>query len=151
MGLDLILYKKTKSLDAMSMEEELESELAYGRKTWAIAHFFMCRCLSVVDDCKYIVTKQDWDEFIDSLERLNDKNFRKKIEDYIEYGIDEEGVTEKEELEIEEWLDGALNNDLPYTLGLDWELDAVLTWFDADSEVQKAFEENITVELIASY
>ena len=40
MGLDLVLYKKAKPIVEMSIEEELDSELAYGRKTWAIADFF---------------------------------------------------------------------------------------------------------------
>lgn len=44
MGLDLGLYKRTKPIAEMPIEEEFDNELAYGRKTWAIADFFTRRC-----------------------------------------------------------------------------------------------------------
>ena len=54
--------------------------------------------------------------------------------------------------ELEHWLDTALENDDGYTLGLDWELSAVLRWFDADLEVQEVFNNNDEeVRLIVSY
>lgn len=165
MGLDLILYKKNKNqnIEDMSMEEELDSELAYGRKTWAIADFFRRRCKAVDSEgWEYVVTKKDWDAFIKSLERLNDISFREKVDNYIDaackYYYDEENKDEAEEIimssynELESWLDTALENDSGYTLGLDWELSAVLRWFDTDSEVQEVFNNNdAEVRLIVSY
>lgn len=155
MGLDLILYKRDNSLVKMTIEEELQAELAYGRKTWAIAHFFTARCECLDEDFAFKVTKQDWDEFMDSLRELNDPDFREKVEDLIDYEnvpvdyYDEEH--EKIYEELENWLDCALNNDSYYQLGLTWELAAVLRWFDADSEVQEAFKEGCEVILIQSY
>lgn len=162
MGLDLILYKRTKPTIEMSLEEELDNELAYGRKTWTIADFFTSRCKAVDPDNNYefIVTKQDWDEFIDSLDKLNDPVFRERVENFIDLStnwnmdkVDDETFKSftKDEYDLEAWLDSALNNDSPYQLGLDWELVAVLDWFDADSQVQKAFEDGIDVRLIQSY
>lgn len=163
MGLDLILYKKdkNKNIEDMSMEEELDSELAYGRKTWAIANFFRRRC-KTVDRWEYVVTKRDWDAFIKNLDDLNNPSFRDKIENYINvihnYECNELKLTlEKVEdimssyNELESWLDMALENDNGYTLGLDWELQAVLCWFDANEEIQQAFKDGIDVRLIVSY
>lgn len=152
MGLDLILYKYTK--DNMALEEELDAELAYGRKTWSIADFFRERCKCLDWDWYYQVTKADWDEFIDSLEKLNDPAFRQKVEDFIElYDTTEVWNDKLEKLynELEEWYSGAVNNDTGYQLGFDWELRAVLDWFDANEEVQQAFKDGIDVRLIVSY
>lgn len=162
MGLDLILYKRTKPAVEMSLEEELDSELAYGRKTWAIADFFTSRCEAVYPDSdfEFIVTKQDWDEFMDSLDKLNDPIFRERVENFVALSfdwdigeVDDETAKNfaKDEYDLEAWLDGALNNDSPYQLGLDWELNAVLSWFDADPIVQKAFKDGIDVRLMQSY
>jgi len=166
MGLDLILYKKNKNqnIEDMSMEEELDSELAYGRKTWAIADFFRRRCKAVDSGgWEYVVTKKDWDAFIKNLDDLNNPSFRDKVDNYINavhnYECNELKLTlEKVEdimssyNELESWLDTALENDNSYTLGLDWELHAVLRWFDADSEVQEVFSnEDEEVRLIVSY
>ena len=152
MGLDLILYKHTK--DDMTLEEELDSELAYGRKTWSIAVFFRARCQCLDWDWYYRVTKADWDEFIDSLEKLNDPAFRQKVEDFIElYDTTEVWDEKLDKLynELEEWYDRAVNNGIGYQLGFGWELRAVLNWFDANEEVQQAFKDGIDVRLIVSY
>ena len=154
MGLDLILYKHIK--DNMTWEEEQAAELAYGRKTWSIAEFFQRRCESLEGDWYYKVRETDWNEFIDSLDKLNKPEFRKSVEKYIKRyeNIDEDELDEdlwKEYDAIEEWYDGAVDNDSGYTLGFDWELRAVLNWFDADAEVHKAFADGEDIRLIVSY
>ena len=149
MGLDLILYRKNKKLKDMSLEEELDSELAYGRKTWAIAGFFTSRCKMLEDDWLFEVTKADWDAFMEAIDKLNDPNFREKVELFVFLKDNSEHMETYEELE--EWLDGALGNDSVYQLGLEWELAALLRWFDADSEVQQAFKDGAPVELVQSY
>jgi hypothetical protein len=157
MGLDLILYKKNKNqnIEDMSMEEELDSELAYGRKTWAIADFFRRRCTPIYEDCEYIVAEQDWHEFIDSLEELADVEFRDRLNFFLEMEYDEnvdDELYKKEYIYFEKWLDISLDNDAPYTLGLEWELAAVMRWYDADDEVQEAFDnDDEEVRLIVSY
>ena len=149
MGLDLILYRKNKKLQEMSLEEELDSELAYGRKTWAIAGFFTRRCKVLQDDWLFEVTKADWDSFMKAIDKLNDPNFREKVEFFV---FLKDGSTHMEVYkELEKWLNHALDNDNPYQLGLEWELAALLRWFDADSEVQQAFKDGAPVELVQSY
>ena len=152
MGLDLVLYKKNKPMVEMSIEEELDNELAYGRKTWVIADFFAQRCTALEGDYVYSVTEKDWDAFMKALDKLNDTSFRLLVEVYVDshfrdFGVLDEIVGEK----LEDWLDKALDNDGPYQLGLDWELAAVLRWFDADKEVRKAFRDGYKVELLVSY
>lgn len=152
MGLDLVLYKKTKPLAEMSVEEELDSELAYGRKTWAIADFFARRCTVLHDDFLYDVTEEDWNAFMKALDMLNNSDFRHIVEMYVDGSFnDDEALEDKVGEELEDWLDKALDNDCHYQLGLDWELAAVLRWFDADEEVRKAFKEDYAVELLKSY
>ena len=159
MGLDLVLVKRLKNYDrySMSIEEEFDSELAYGRKTWAIADFFSKRCEAIEGDYLYKVKEEEWREFIDSLERLHDSDFREKVELFCSYGLDWELDTDNEKHywhiynELEDWLDAALGNDVGYQLGLEWELAAVLRWFDADEEVKQAYKDGYEVELIVSY
>lgn len=169
MGLDLILYRKHKDLKDMNLEEELASQLAYGRKTWAIADFFTRRCKMLEDDWLFEITKADWDAFIEALSDLRNPDFVEKIHTLIEYDEVEyirhmnncipqltENILDEDEYynlynELEEWLDRALNHDYGYQLGLEWELAAVLRWFDANPEVQKTFEEGMSVGLIQSY
>lgn len=153
MGLDLILYRKHKNLKDMSLEEELDSQLAYGRKTWAIANFFTRRCKMLEDDWLFEVTKADWDAFIKALSDLRNPDFAEKVSTFVKYRKDALDTDEYCSLydELGDWLDNALGNDNVYQLGLEWELMAVINWFNADSEVQKAFEEGVPVELIQSY
>lgn len=152
MGLDLVLYKKAKPIAEMSIEEELDNELAYGRKTWAIADFFTQRCTALEGDYIYNVTEKDWDAFMEALDKLNDSYFRHVAEMYIDNCFEDNEVLEDTVgKELEDWLDKALDNDCYYQLGLDWELAAVLQWFDADEEVRKAFKDGYVVELLKSY
>ena len=152
MGLDLVLYKKNKPMAEMSIEEELDNELAYGRKTWVIADFFAQRCAVLEEDYVYSVTEKDWGAFMEALVKLNDPSFRLLVEMYVDNcfrGF--EALDEIVEEKLEDWLDKALDNDGPYQLGLDWELAAVLRWFDAGKEVRKAFKDGYRVELLLSY
>ena len=156
MGLDLILYKHTK--DDMTWEEEQAAELAYGRKTWSIAEFFCFLCEPLEGHWYYKVREADWNEFIDSLDKLNESEFRERVEKcisrYKNIDIDEDESDKefwKEYNTIEEWYDGAVNNDSGYTLGFDWELETVLRWFDADENVRQAFKDGADIRLIVSY
>lgn len=159
MGLDLVLYKSNKPFNEMSMEEELESELAYGRKTWAIAEFLYTRSEDVDGGgYEYKVSEEVWDLFIDRLSKLVDPEFREKVEDYLEYDYEymngRKDPDEKYEaiyLELEDWLNDALDYDTGYALGLEWELSAVLRWFDADWEVREAYKNGYEVRLIVSF
>ena len=156
MGLDLILYKNTKPLEEMTLEEEQEVELAYGRKTWAIADFFHRRCEAIEGDWEYRMTKADWDDFMEAVGKLGDPEFRAKAEEIVDYewNVPDEDWDEAHMDvydEVSRWLDTALGVDWGYQLGMAWELAAVIRWYDADAEVQKAFEEGEELILIKSY
>lgn len=155
MGLDLILFKKVKEYDDMSDEEMGINELAYGRKTWSISDFFTDRCECIDPDFEYIVTKDVWDEFIHKLSKLNDSSFRDEIETFLKDEVLDPHYKSENHIraynELEQWLGKALENDDSYTLGLEWELETLLRWFDANDKVLKTFEEGIDVALITSY
>lgn len=145
MGLDLILYKKTKDIEEMSMEEELDSELAYGRKTWALAGFFMN--MTEEDTNSFRITKTDWNTFIDSFEPFfKSEDICNLIREY----SSTEDVTGKIYDLIEYIMNTGFGKYETYTLGADWEARAVLEWYEADREVRDAFEEG-EVWIIASY
>ena len=153
MGLDLILYKKTS--DNMTEEEFEKNELAYGRKTWVIADFFRRRCRSVDNDgYEYFVTEKAWDEFIEAINAIANKAFRHRLEEFIESEdyFFEDDDTPNDYLFFQEWLDMVLENfSSSYYLGLQWELAAVIRWFDANEKVKEAFNEGANVRLIVSY
>lgn len=144
MGLDLVLYT-AKKIDAY----ESERELAYGRKTWAIANFFMDRCEGN-DEYYYIVPEEIWDEFMEHITPyFSNEDFRNLIDNYSPYTV--EAINLQLEDLIEFFLDQALDNNGPYTLGAPWEAKALLRWYEADEEVRKVYENNESVYLCVSY
>ena len=147
MGLDLILYKKTKDIEEMSMEEELDSELAYGRKTWALARFFMNMAEENADEYYFRITKKDWNTFIDSFEPFfKSEDICNLIKEY----SSTEDVTGKVYDLIEYIMNTGFGKYETYTLGAVWEARAALEWYEADKEVRDAFEEG-EVWVIVSY
>lgn len=145
MGLDLMLYKKTKDIEEMSMEEELDSELAYGRKTWALARFFMN--MTGEDTDSFHITKTDWNTFIDSFEPFfKSEDICNLIKEY----SSTEDVTGKIYDLIEYIMNTGFGKYETYTLGAVWEARTVLEWYEADREVKDAFEEG-EVWVTASY
>ena len=140
MGLDLILYKKIKPIREMTFEEEQDAELAYGRKTWSIADFFTRRCKMIEDDWLYEVTKEDWDAFMKAFNRLEDPDFRQGVEALIEFGriaeFGDEGYEEYEKAYkvLMDWFVEAAdyNYKCLFQLGFEWELQALLSWYDAN-------------------
>ena len=162
MGLDLTLYRiDNKPLVKMTFEEMNEAELAYGRKTWAIADFFSHRCEAIQGDIIYRVTEEVWDTFMSAVSDLNDPVFRKHIEDFLalDHKIYEIGDATEEEVstfedeydDMNRWLDGVLETEWGYQLGMTWELYAVVRWYYADDKVKKAFEDGADVILEKSY
>lgn len=143
MGLDLYLYTAKKIDDYDS-----EKELAYGRKTWGIASFFMNRC-NGHNKCLYEVPEEIWDEFMEKITPyFCNKDFRNLIDNYSPYTT--EAVNWQLEDLIEYFLDQVLD-DGPYTLGAPWEAKALLRWYEADEEVRKIYKEDKPVFLCASY
>lgn len=149
MGLDLILEKKVN--DNMTTEEELDNELAYGRKTWAIADFFRDRCEAVDGDWEYILSEDAWNDFIKAVDALGNVSFRTKVESYLNEQEDDDDEYRASYFFLEDWLNMALDSNGYYALDFEWELHAVIRWYDADEEVRKAFNEGADIRLIVSY
>lgn len=145
MGLDLVLYTAKKMYDY-----DNEHELAYGRKTWAIAEFFMNRCPRQADQFVFDVPEYVWDDFMDAITPyLSNKDFYNLIENYSPYNEGE--YNEQIEKVIECFLNEALENNEPYTLGIPWEAKAVLRWYDADKEIRELYEAGKPVFLCVSF
>lgn len=139
MGLDLVLYKRTKDIHDMSIEEELESELAYGRKTWAIANFFM-ENVEITDGSEYNfrISEEDWNTFYKAIEPyFKNDDFRDFVLNYRNWE-DETGDLYNV---IEYTMDRIFNEGSSYYLGADWEAHAVALWYEADAAVREAFKE----------
>ena len=159
MGLDLILYKKIKPIQEMTFEEQQSSQLAYGRKTWSIADFFTRRCKEIEDDYLYEVTKEDWDTFMKTFNRLEDPDFRQGVEAFIKFWLiadsdDEDCEEYKRAYKIlRSWFVETINYNYKYLfpLGFEWELMTLLSWYNANEKVQQAFADGYTVELVQSY
>ena len=152
MGLDLMLYTKTKeqSFDDYKGWEEL----AYGRKTWAISDFFTehCNCEPIDKESElYRVSEEDWSYFIEVVEFYFIKpEVVGIIEKYLndEYFVEDE--FEEDEEKLRKILDTALFGDI-YYLGIFWEAAAVLNWYRADGKVREAFKKGQDVFLERSY
>lgn len=151
MGLDLTLYCKPKSISYNDYDHHIE--LAYGRKTWAISDFFTehCECEVIDDSIIYRVTKEDWDEFIYTVEPfLSYPGFMSLIENY-NNAEDEYGMIESI---FRYFLDETIGCSIfsgGYYLGSAWEARAVVRWYKANKKVQKAFELGLDVFLERSY
>ena len=143
MGLDLGIYTE-KEINGTTVEEEI----CYGRKTWAIAYFFMKRCCNK-EEYVFPVTKKAWDEFISKVKPYaENENFVKMIEEYNEFS--DEASWEIENI-FECFLDEALENDEPYTLGPAWEARVVIDWYEANETIQKLFNDDAPVLMYVSY
>lgn len=139
MGLDLVLYKGAKDIYNMSIEEELESELAYGRKTWAIANFFMENVQTTEgSDYNFRISESDWDLFYRAIEPyFKNDDFRDFI---LNYRSEEDETGDLYEV-IEYTMDRIFHAGGSYHLGADWEARAVALWYEADAAVREAFKE----------
>ena len=156
MGLDLVLYT---AFDAEGREEK--EELAYGRKTWAIADFlrFDEDAIEVDGDWLYKIPKTTWDRFVNAIAPYMENHyFRVMVEDFYKYLWKEEDKEEEWDPSkecvyslIESALDNMFGYDCSYQLGPDWEMAAVIRWWEAREKVNKAYEDNETVWLIVSY
>ena len=152
MGLDLTLYSMNFEYnnDIWRNEEKYEKlqELCYGRKTWAIAEFFMRRCKEI-DECVYEVDEIAWIDFFESVRPVVEN---KELMDILDrWSKNEDDITEEEYSAFEKALDDALVNDDIYSLGVDWEGRAVVRWYEADEKVREAFNNGNTLILSVSF
>lgn len=152
MGLDLSLYAAPAANDININKSDDWIELAYGRKTWFIWHYFKDLKSTVVtkDDQILVVSKEAWKSFIEVLNQN-----RERISDYVAFKEkeEEEEVTFTEariqDIAFQEWYNETFN-DTPY-LGYDWDARAMLQWLDADSEVSKYLDDPSYILLLGAW
>lgn len=136
MGLDLSLVKRS------DYENDVYNNLAYGRKTWAIAYYFMNKSTMLEFDYLYNIPKEVYLEFVNE--------FKGKIWK-MELALNIIDIYERAELYdakiyrlayayIDRIMDKAFDG-ASYTLGMTWEADAVIRWVKAKKAILKAYDE----------
>ena len=157
MGLDLMMYNKreyTKYNDFNKI-----TELAYGRKTWAIESYFASRS-STMEPYEFMfdVPEEAWDEFYATAINLGFEKFKIWIDVISEYeNIADEENDQLEEIymkaytKAEEYLSHLFDGDENYQLGMDWEARAVVSWVEAYPKVKKTYERGDGVIMVASF
>lgn len=152
MGLDLSLYAVSAANDININESDDWIELAYGRKTWFIWHYFkdLKSTIATKDNQILIIPKEAWKSFIEILNQN-----RERISDYVAFKEkeEEEEVTFTEariqDMAFQEWYNKTFN-DTPY-LGYDWDAHAMLRWLDADSKVSKYLDDPSYILLLGAW
>lgn len=131
MGLDLTL-----ELRKENGTWENDIEVAYGRKTWAIAETLRDMGDAMDDDdYAYKIPLEKWNEFISRIEPHVTKLGR-LVDQFDEEHYD--CAMQKVQDDIENILDKIFYDyDDSYYLGADWEARALLRWYDANTEIQK--------------
>ena len=81
MGLDLMMYNKREY-----MEYNKITELAYGRKTWAIESYFASRSYPIISkEYVFDVPEEAWDEFYTTAINLGFEKFKIWVDVIYEY------------------------------------------------------------------
>ena len=150
MGLDLMLYRiskeieRTPSFSYWSAGNE-DDELAYGRKTWGIYHYFHKRCEEVGYEV-YKVTPEAWQDFMDYFEDWDIPRIMKILDDAWQLGNKYDWSAADADYMVD-FVDGMGEGQLGY----EWDAQAMLNWRDADKEVRDAFANGDEVVMLASY
>jgi hypothetical protein len=149
MGLDLILENRNKK----HYGNDDWHELAYGRKTWVIANFFRDRNEAIDGDWVYHVTRKSWDEFVATIHPYATNaeflNAVARVTDY-EWDHNKPYPSDEDDTLIRTAIE-SLNDDSWTQLGDSWEINAILNWYNANYEVQEAFNRGDEIRLIVSY
>lgn len=155
MGLDLMMYNKREY-----MEYNKITELAYGRKTWAIESYFASRSyLLIQKEYVFDVPEVAWDEFYTTAINLGFEKFKIWVDVISEYEHICEN-TEDDQLEeiymkaytkAEEYMSHLFDGEANYQLGMDWEAKAVVNWVESYPKVKETYERGDGVIMVASF
>ena len=155
MGLDLMMYNKREY-----MEYNKITELAYGRKTWAIESYFASRSyLLIPKEYVFDVPEVAWDEFYTTAINLGFEKFKIWVDVISEYEHICEN-TEDDQLEeiymkaytkAEEYMSHLFDGEANYQLGMDWEAKAVANWVESYPKVKGTYERGDGVIMVASF
>lgn len=155
MGLDLMMYNKREY-----MEYNKITELAYGRKTWAIESYFASRSyLLIPKEYVFDVPEVAWDEFYITAINLGFEKFKIWVDVISEYEHICEN-TEDDQLEeiymkaytkAEEYMSHLFGSAANYQLGMAWEAKAVINWVESYPKVKETYERGDGVIMVASF
>ena len=158
MGLDLMMYNKREY-----MEYNEITELAYGRKTWAIESYFASRShLLILKGYVFEVPEAAWDEFYTTAINLGFEKFKIWVDVISEYehiceNTDNEEDYQLEEIymkaytKAEEYMSHLFGSEENYQLGMDWEARAVVRWVESYPKVKETYERGDGVIMVASF
>ena len=158
MGLDLMMYNEREYMKCNKI-----TELAYGRKTWAIETYFASRSyLLIPREYIYEVPKVAWDEFYTTAINLGFEKFKIWVDVISEYehiceNTEDEENDQLEEIymkaytKAEEYMSHLFGSAANYQLGMAWEARAVVSWVEAYPEVKKTYERGDGVIMVASF
>ena len=157
MGLDLMMYNKreyTKYNDFNKI-----TELAYGRKTWAIESYFATRSYPIIQkEYVFDVPEAAWDEFYATAINLGFEKFKIWIDVISEYeNIADEETDQLEEIymkaytKAEEYMSHLFDGEANYQLGMAWEAKAVVNWVESYPKVKETYERGDGVIMVASF
>ena len=158
MGLDLMMYNEREYMKCNKI-----TELAYGRKTWAIETYFASRSyLLIPREYVYEVPKEAWDEFYATAINLGFEKFKIWVDVISEYEPicenteDEEndqleGIYMKAYTKTEEYMSHLFGSAANYQLGMSWEARAEVKWVEAYPKVNEAYERGDGVVMVSSF
>ena len=163
MGLDLIMYNKREYMEYNGAEYDKITELAYGRKTWAIESYFAARSYPMTQEVYlFDVPKEAWDEFYATAINLGFEKFKIWIDVISEYepiceNTEDEENDQLEEIymkaytKTEEYMSHLFGSAANYQLGMSWEARAVVNWVEAYPKVKETYERGDGVIMVASF
>lgn len=161
MGLDLMMYNKREYMEHNDFNKI--TELAYGRKTWAIETYFASRSYPIIQkEYVFNVPEAAWDEFYTTAINLGFEKFKIWVDVISEYErigehMDDEDDYQLEEIymkaytKAEEYLSYLFGSAANYQLGMVWEATAVIKWVEAYPKVKETYERDDGVIMVASF
>ena len=167
MGLDLVMYNKREYMEYNGTEYNKITELAYGRKTWAIESYFASRSYPIIQkEYVFDVPEEAWDEFYTTAINLGFEKFKiwvdviseyERIGEHMGENMDDEDDYQLEEIymkaytKAEEYLSYLFGSAANYQLGMIWEAIAVIKWVEAYPKVKETYERGDGVIMVASF
>lgn len=150
MGMDLYI-------DAYNKQVNERIELCYARKFWGLWYFFCFNgCFESDYDYVLYLTPEAWDRFIKTVEPKIGlikaaRDIYWNMWDSNEYDYTFTDEQKKVIQEYEEWYDGTFCF-YSTTLGIDFDINALVAWYEAKDEVWKYLcDDNYDVVIINSF
>ena len=165
MGLDLMMYNEREYMQYNDNYNDYNkiTELAYGRKTWAIESYFASRSyLLIQKEYVFDVPEVAWDEFYTTAINLGFEKFKIWVDIIYEYEYICENIYDEEDYQLEEiymkaytkteeYMSHLFGSATNYQLGMTWEAKAVINWVESYPKVKETYERGDGVIMVASF